>query len=39
MQKLTTVSQLGGWDKVNDEFFGDPDGIVTKIEGSVRVIP
>jgi sulfate transport system substrate-binding protein len=34
VQKLTTVSQLGGWDKVNDEFFGDPNGIVTQIEGS-----
>lgn len=32
--KLITVDSLGGWDKVNDEFFGDPNGIVTKIEGS-----
>ena len=33
VQKLTTIADLGGWDKVNDEFFGD-SGIVTKIEGS-----
>jgi sulfate/thiosulfate transport system substrate-binding protein len=33
-EKLITVASLGGWDKVNDEFFGDPNGIVTKIEGS-----
>lgn len=32
--KLITVDSIGGWDKVNDEFFGDPNGIVTKIEGS-----
>jgi sulfate/thiosulfate transport system substrate-binding protein len=31
--KLITVASLGGWDKVNDEFFGD-NGIVTKIEGT-----
>lgn len=31
--QLTTVASLGGWDKVNDEFFGDT-GIVTEIEGS-----
>jgi sulfate/thiosulfate-binding protein len=33
VKKLTTIAQLGGWSKVNDEFFGD-SGIVTKIEGS-----
>lgn len=33
-QKLITVESLGGWDKVNSEFFGDTTGIVTKIEGS-----
>ena len=33
-EKLITVDSLGGWDKVNNEFFGDTDGIVTKIEGS-----
>jgi sulfate transport system substrate-binding protein len=31
---LTTISDLGGWDKVDDEFFGDTTGIVTQIEGS-----
>jgi len=31
-QKLMTIAQLGGWSKVNDQFFGD-NGIVTKIEG------
>jgi sulfate/thiosulfate-binding protein len=30
---LTTIDQLGGWDSVNDKFFGD-NGIVTKIESS-----
>lgn len=33
VQKLTTIDQLGGWDKVNTKFFGDT-GIITKIEGS-----
>ena len=33
VQKLTTIAQLGGWDKVNDQFFGT-SGIITKIEGS-----
>jgi sulfate/thiosulfate transport system substrate-binding protein len=32
-QHLITVASIGGWDKVNDEFFGD-NGIVTKIEGT-----
>jgi sulfate transport system substrate-binding protein len=31
--KLITVESLGGWGKVNDEFFGDR-GIVTTIESS-----
>jgi sulfate/thiosulfate transport system substrate-binding protein len=31
--KLETIASLGGWDKVNDEFFDDTNGIVTKIEG------
>lgn len=31
--KLVTIDSIGGWDKVNDQFFGD-NGIVTKIEGS-----
>jgi sulfate transport system substrate-binding protein len=29
--KLATISDLGGWSKVNDEFFGD-NGIVTQAE-------
>lgn len=32
--KLTTIADLGGWSKVNTEFFGD-DGIVTKIAAEV----
>jgi sulfate/thiosulfate transport system substrate-binding protein len=31
--KLITVESLGGWSKVNDEFFGD-SGVVTKIEAA-----
>ncbi|HZC71427.1 MAG TPA: extracellular solute-binding protein [Jatrophihabitans sp.] len=31
--QLTTIDDLGGWDVVNDKFFGD-NGIVTKIEAS-----
>lgn len=30
---LVTIDDLGGWDVVNDKFFGD-SGIVTKIESS-----
>jgi sulfate/thiosulfate transport system substrate-binding protein len=33
VKNLVTVGSLGGWSKVNDEFFGD-SGIVTKIESS-----
>jgi sulfate/thiosulfate transport system substrate-binding protein len=33
-QNLTTITKMGGWDTVNDKFFGDPDGIVTKIEAA-----
>jgi sulfate transport system substrate-binding protein len=33
VQHLVTVASLGGWSKVNDEFFGD-NGIDTKIENS-----
>jgi sulfate/thiosulfate-binding protein len=29
---LFTIADFGGWDKVADEFFGDPDGSVIKIE-------
>jgi sulfate transport system substrate-binding protein len=32
--KLTTIADLGGWSKVNEEFFG-ADGIVTKIAAEV----
>ncbi|MGH8861331.1 MAG: extracellular solute-binding protein [Jatrophihabitantaceae bacterium] len=32
--KLTTVADLGGWDKVNKQFFDDAGGIVTKIENA-----
>jgi sulfate transport system substrate-binding protein len=33
VQHLVTVASLGGWSKVNDDFFGD-NGIDTKIENS-----
>ncbi|HEU5267239.1 MAG TPA: sulfate ABC transporter substrate-binding protein [Jatrophihabitans sp.] len=33
VQQLTTVAELGGWQVVNDKFFGD-NGIVTKIEAA-----
>jgi sulfate/thiosulfate transport system substrate-binding protein len=33
-QTLVTIDQLGGWSKVNDEFFDEENGIVTKIEAS-----
>lgn len=29
---LFTIQQFGGWEKVSDQFFGDPDGSVIKIE-------
>lgn len=32
--KLATIAGLGGWDKVNTEFFDDSNGIITKIENS-----
>jgi sulfate transport system substrate-binding protein len=34
VQQLKTIADLGGWDKVNTEFFDPTSGIVTKIEGS-----
>ena len=34
---LFTIDDLGGWDKVSDEFFGDPDGSVTQIEQDLGV--
>jgi sulfate transport system substrate-binding protein len=33
-QKLITIDSLGGWTKVNTEFFDPTNGIVTKIEGT-----
>lgn len=32
VSKLVTIGQLGGWDKVDPEFFDENNGIVTKIE-------
>ena len=32
VKKLWTIDKLGGWSKVNDEFFDEDKGIVTKIE-------
>ena len=29
---LFTIAEFGGWSEVSDEFFGDPDGSVIKIE-------
>ena len=33
VQQLKTIADLGGWEKVNTEFFDSTNGIVTKIEG------
>ncbi len=33
VKQLVTVASLGGWSKVNDEFFGD-NGISTKLEAA-----
>jgi sulfate/thiosulfate-binding protein len=35
VKKLKTITELGGWGKVNDQYFGD-NGIVTKIEKETR---
>ena len=32
--KLTTIADLGGWSKVNSEFFDQTSGIITKIENA-----
>jgi sulfate/thiosulfate-binding protein len=32
---LFTIDQFGGWSKVSDQFFGDPDGSVIKIESDL----
>jgi sulfate transport system substrate-binding protein len=29
---LFTIDELGGWDKVKDEFFDEENGIVTEIQ-------
>jgi sulfate transport system substrate-binding protein len=34
VQKLTTIDDLGGWSKVNTEFFDPDNGIVSKIANS-----
>jgi sulfate transport system substrate-binding protein len=34
VEKLTTITDLGGWSKVNKEFFDADNGIVTKIENA-----
>jgi sulfate transport system substrate-binding protein len=34
VEKLTTIASLGGWTKVNKEFFDADSGIVTKIENA-----
>jgi sulfate/thiosulfate transport system substrate-binding protein len=34
VEKLTTVTSLGGWTKVNKQFFDTTDGIITKIENA-----
>jgi sulfate/thiosulfate-binding protein len=34
---LFKISQFGGWNKVNDEFFDDETGSVAKIEGELGV--
>jgi sulfate transport system substrate-binding protein len=34
VEKLTTIESLGGWTKVNKEFFDATSGIVTKIENA-----
>ena len=31
VKQLTTIDDLGGWSKVNDEFFGKTSGIVTDL--------
>jgi sulfate/thiosulfate-binding protein len=36
-KELFKISQFGGWDKVNDEFFDDETGSVAKIETELGV--
>lgn len=33
VEKLTTIADLGGWDKVATQFFDENNGVVTTIEG------
>jgi sulfate transport system substrate-binding protein len=33
-KSLTTIAGLGGWPKVNQEFFSLPNGVITKIEAA-----
>jgi len=35
VKTLTTIEDLGGWEKVDKEYFDKTDGLVTKIEASV----
>jgi sulfate transport system substrate-binding protein len=30
VEDLFTLEDIGGWDQINDEVFGDPDGVFTK---------
>ncbi|MDT3443810.1 MULTISPECIES: sulfate ABC transporter substrate-binding protein [unclassified Pseudofrankia] len=34
VEKLTAITDLGGWSKVNKEFFDADNGVVTKIENA-----
>ena len=34
VKHLETIADLGGWAKVNQEFFDKKTGIVTRIEGA-----
>ena len=36
-KNLFTIEDFGGWDTVTEEFFGEDDGIVTKIEQDLGV--
>lgn len=36
-ENLFTIDDLGGWDEVSEKFFGEDDGIVTKIEQDLGV--
>ena len=36
VEDLFTVEDLGGWDQINEEVFGEPDGIFTKAFAEVQ---